>query len=258
MPFSVVYIGTYFPFQKRLNYLGLSSLPISSREETMHRNNENTSKHEDNVRITSCRADRFERRKNPGAGQPLRREGLCLRCGAAGRPVHRRGQHLLRQQQPRRNDHRGAEGPLRFAQRPNSALGYALHLFQSFPAQPMFSIKRRFRTTSLSLFVHIRPGTAHGKASQGILRLAGRNTAVQSAARVLTPRRTENRIVFPLPAPSECSQTVAVFTLHQNSPPPYGKRAVGFSFLLAAGQSLSMGRPWPRWAGNNGSSRSPG
>lgn len=122
----------------------------------------------------------------------------------------------------------------------------------------MFSIKRRFRTTSLSLFVHIRPGTAHGKASQGILRLAGRNTAVQSAARVLTPRRTENRIVFPLPAPSECSQTVAVFSLHQNSPPPYGKRAVGFSFLLAAGQSLSMGRPWPQSAGNNGSSRSPG
>ena len=45
-----------------------------------------------------------------GAGQPLRREGLCFRCGTAGRPVHRRGQHLLRQQQPRRNDHRGAEG----------------------------------------------------------------------------------------------------------------------------------------------------
>lgn len=132
------------------------------------------------------------------------------------------------------------------------------YLFQSFPAQPMFSIKRRFRTTSLSLFVHIRPGTAHGKASQGILRLAGRNTAVQSAARVLTPRRTENRIVFPLPAPSECSQTVAVFSLHQNSPPPHGKRAVGFSLLLAAGQSLSMGRPWPQSAGNNGSSRSPG
>ena len=215
MPFSVVYIGTYFPFQKRLNYLGLSSLPTPKR--------------------VLCRKTTFQR------------TGVLKRLTRLVKKAHLR--RFLTSE---------IYDPLRFAQRPNSALGYALHLFQSFPAQPMFSIKRRFRTTSLSLFVHIRPRTAHGKASQGILRLAGRNTAVQSAARVLTPRRTENRIVFPLPAPSECSQTVAVFSLHQNSPPPYGKRAVGFSFLLAAGQSLSMGRPWPQSAGNNGSSRSPG
>lgn len=57
--------------------------------------------------------------------------------------------------------------------------------------------------------------------------------------------------------PKRPSERHRIFT-HQNSPSPHGKRAAGFIFLWAAGQSLSAGRPWPQSAGNNGSSRSPG
>lgn len=121
---------------------------------------------------------------------------------------------------------------------------------------PIFSSRRRFRTM-FPLFDHPivyctqRSLTEYccTKCSEGLAPAALKPALLYDTAR---------EEVLPLPASSECFQTVTAFSPHQNSPLPHGKRAAGFSFLWAAGQSPSAGRSWPQSAGNNGNSRSPG